>query len=402
MANLKSIDLKATLHRFGWIPLVVLLALSTTAAPAQEAEDVTMRQLQQELARRDAVIVDLLNRVRALEQSLSASNPASVAGSRADEAMPSSAAGGVADEGPPASAAAGRAGAGAGQGDFEIDELQAQRALERGLVQEGARVLEPGQIEFAPAFAVSRQDGMFPVALMRGDETLVGEVGRTYDVFERRADFRFGLPWSSQLEIGLPYLTVDQQIETGIDGAVQSATTESGSGFGDAAIGFSKVLAEEKASRPNLIGRLVWLTGSGDEQDGAVALGGGHRGVATRLSAYWRRDPAVFLIGGGYTRYADDPGLKPGDRFDVSLGLGLAVSPETALVFSLNQTWADEFEQDGRKLPGTDRLASTLDLSVSTIIGRRLFLRGYTAAGLTEDSPDYRFEISLSSVFDMR
>lgn len=368
---------------------VVFLALSATAIHAQNAGTVTIERLQEALAERDAVIVNLLNRVRALEQQQSAQSP----GSLMDVATGAQSA---------PHAVADRQEVDDATGDFEIDTLAAERALERALVQEGARLLGPGQFELEPRFAVSRRNGMFPAELMSGDTSVVGEVSRTYEVQERGVNLRMGLPWDSQLEIGLPYVAVNRKIETGIDGTVRSVTNDSGSGTGDVTVSFSKVLARERGARPNLIGRLAWLTGSGKERDGEFVLGNGYAGFAGRLSAYWRRDPVVLLVSGGYTRYQDNLGLRPGDSLDVSLGLGLALSPETALHFSLNQAIADEFERDGIALAGTDGLSSTLDLAVSTTLGRRLFLRGYTTAGLTDESPDYGFGISLSSRFDMR
>ena len=62
----------------------------------------------------------------------------------------------------------------------------------------------------------------------------------------------------------------------------------------------------------------------------------------------------------------------------------------------------DAVRQHHAQLAGTDQLVSTLDFTVSTTLGRRLYLRGYTAAGLTEDSPDYRFGIAVSARFDTR
>ena len=382
-------DVDHKLHPAAWLTAVVLVALPATGAHAQDAETITIEQLQDALAKRDAVIVDLLNRVRALEQSPRTSEP----DTRPDAA---------ADEVPVSRDVVDGQEAAQGQGDFEIDELAAERALERALVQEGARLLEPGQFDVEPRFAAYRSNGMFPTALMSGETSIVGEISRTYDVQERSLNLRVGLPWESQLEIGLPYVTVDRKIETGVDGTVQSVMKDSGSGAGDATVSFAKVLAGESGARPNLIGSLVWLTGSGDERDGEFVLGSGYSGLGGRLSAYWRRDPVVLTVSGGYTRYDDDSGLRPGDSLDVSLGLGLALSPETALHFSLNQTFAEEFKRDGIELSGTDRLASTLDLAISTILGRRLFLRGYSSAGLTDESPDYGFGISLSSRFDVR
>lgn len=183
---------------------------------------------------------------------------------------------------------------------------------------------------------------------------------------------------------------------------MQSVAHQTGSGFGDLTVGLARVFGAEKERRPNLIGRLTWLTGSGDERDDTVFLGGGHAAVRAQLGASWRRDPVVFLMSGGYTHFEDDGTLRPGDSFDLSLGVGLAVSPDTALIFSLNQASFEEFRRDEIDLPGTDRLSSTLGLSASTIVGRRLLLQANTNIGLTEDASDYQFGLSLSSRFDYR
>ncbi len=395
MGNTKSILRSASL-----MTVMVCASLFGPASHAQDTASVTISQLTEELAKRDAVIVELLNRVRALEQAPAGGAPDVSGGSQP---------GATAVQARLNTGPAANTGAGAGQateagrrGDFDIDRLAAERALERALVQQGARLLQPGQFDIEPRFAASRRNGMFPAVLTDGGTTTVGEISQTIEVQERGVSFRAGLPWETQLEIGLPYITVDREIETGIDGTVRAVMNESGSGTGDATLSLSKVLATESGGRPNLIGRLTWLTGSGNESDDGLLLGGGHSGFAGRLSAYWRRDPVVLLVSGGYTSYDEGADLTPGDSFDVSLGIGLALSPETALQFSLNQTFGDEFERNGIALHGTDRVSSTLDLSVSTTLGRRLLLRGYTSAGLTDESPDYGFGLSLSTRFDTR
>jgi hypothetical protein len=107
-------------------------------------------------------------------------------------------------------------------------------------------------------------------------------------------------------------------------------------------------------------------------------------------------------MSGGYTSYRRDGAIELGDSYDFSLGMGLAISPETALVFSLDQLSAAEFERGGQRLPGTDRQSSMLGLSASTLLGRRYSLRVDAGVGLTEDAPDYRFGVALSSRFDAR
>jgi len=369
------------------------------AAPPQQPEDVTVQMLQKELAKRDAIIINLLNRVKALEAERNGASKSAENGAVAApvekpvaSAFPSTSASA------PASAPAGQA---AG-GGLKIDRLAAERALERSLVQEGARLLRPGQIEFYPGFTFSRYESDFPATVTSGSDTFIGQVRRTLNVYDGRASLRLGLPFRSQLELGLPSRIVNTGLGTTVGGAVQSATDRSGSGLGDVQIGLAAALATEKSWRPNVVGRLAWLTGSGSAIDNGVFLGGGNSGLASQLNAYWRRDPIVFLANGGYAHYFEGSGVRPGDNINFSQGVALAVSPETAMIFSLDQSYLKPFKNNGAELPGTDRLSSVFNFSTSTILGRGLFLRLSAGIGLTRDSPRYQFGVSLPFRFRVR
>ncbi len=384
-------------------PSAVMLAAAMLVAPAlfggappQQSQDVTVQMLQKELARRDAVIIDLQKRVRALEAERTGASKGAETGADAAPAKKPVAA---ATASAPASAPANQAAGGSG---LKIDALAAERALERSLVQEGARLLRPGQIEVYPGFTFSRYESDFPTTVTSGNDTFIGEVRRTLNVYDPRADIRMGLPFNSQLEIGLPSRVVNSGLGTAVGGAVQSETGQTGAGFGDLQIGLATLLAREKRWRPNAVGRLVWLTGTGSAINNGVSLGGGNSGLATQLSAYWRRDPVVFLASGGYAHYFEGSGIRPGDNIGFSQGVALAVSPETALIFSLDQSYMKAFKRNGAELPGTDRLSSVFNFSTSTILGRGLFLRLSAGVGLTRDSPRYQFGVSLPFRFQVK
>lgn len=372
-----------------WMVVAALIAwiVSPASVAAQADNSVTVRQLQQELAKRDAIIIDLLNRVRALEKD-NASERGKTFGPGAADREPA----------PVANAPESQA----NEGDREIDPLQAERALERSLVQQGVRLLNPAQVQLTPGFMFSRYEGDFPTVLMTPEQNVVGEHDRAFDVYDSRTDLRIGLPSRLQLELGLPYRRVHEQVRIRVDGVVQATENRSGAGLGDITLGLARSFTAGDSGRPRVIGRLTWLSGSGDERDGTVSLGGGMAGAAAQLSAYWRRDPVVFLLSGGYTHYFRAGATQPGDSMNASLGLALAVSPETALTFSLDQARARAFARDGVELSGTGRLSSSLRLSASTILGRRLLLLVNAGVGLTQDTPNYGFGVSLSSRFARR
>jgi hypothetical protein len=367
------------------------LACFALAAPSVglaqgNQETVTAEQLREELAKRDAIIIQLLNRIEALEKERDSASSAE--GSARVDTRSRGADPGEAVENTP-------------EDDFDVEGLQAERALERALVDRGVRLLGPGQVELSPRLSMYHDEGKFPTALT-DDGTLVGEVERTLDAYARRVDARFGLPFGMQLEIGLPYLSASQQLATSIDGTIQSASEQSGSGDGDATVSLAKAFGVDSSGGARFIGQLTWLAGNGDERDGAVFLGGGSSGVNAKATTYWRRDPVVFIASAGYTRFSEEDSLQIGDSLAVSLGLGLAISPEAALLFSFNQTRTSEFKRAGMVLPGTERLSSFLGLSAQTLLGQRFSLGVDADVGLTDDSPDYVFGVSFSSRFNLR
>jgi hypothetical protein len=387
-------------------PSAVMLAVAMLVAPAlfggappQKSEDVTVQMLQEELAKRDAIIINLLNRVKALEAEQAGDSKST--NTRADTA-PAKKHDAVAATNSPASAPADAPANQTAGGGLKIDALAAERALERSLVQEGARLLKPGEIEFYPGITFSRYESDYPATVQSGSDTYIGLVTNTLNVYDPRTDIRMGLPFNSQLEIGLPSRIVNSDLGTTVGTAVQSETGQLGAGFGNVQIGLAALLAREKRWRPNAVGRLVWITGSGAAINNGVFLGGGNSGLATQLSTYWRRDPVVFLMGGGYAHYFEGSGIRPGDGINFSQGVALAVSPETAMIFSLDHSYLKAFKNNGAALPGTDRLSSIFSFSTSTILGRGLFLRLSAGIGLTRDSPAYQFGVSLPFRFRLR
>ena len=78
----------------------------------------------------------------------------------------------------------------------------------------------------------------------------------------------------------------------------------------------------------------------------------------------------------------------------------IRILAENSLTFSLNQSYYEELELNGHNIEGSDRLASSFNIGLSTIIGPRTLLPLNVSVGLTEDASDYGFEISLPIRFD--
>jgi hypothetical protein len=370
---------------------VITLASAIVAAPiggakAQPADNVTIERLQEELARRDAIIIDLEHRMQALEAGHTLALAATLA-----QAAPV-----VAAAGPQAPSAQVPGNGAAQGGGLLVDEMAAKRALERTLVQEGAALLSPGRAEFTPGFTFSPSHIDYPVLVTTSGGTYVGQRALSLRTFDWRLGLNVGLPFDSQLELSVPYRLVSQELKDSVGGVAQVASSAAGSGLGDVGFGLAKTLLGSRSSDASVIGRLTWIASTGAKTDNGVVLGSGNSALAAQLSAAWRIDPIVLLASTGYSHYFTDGAVRRGDAVGLSLGAAVALSPESALTFSLDQTYASDIEIRGLKQSGTDLLESTFNVSASTIVGQGLMLRVTAGVGLTPDAPDYQFGVGVS------
>ncbi len=364
-------------------------ALLQFAGPvsAQDATTVSDETLQEELKARDAVIIELMRRVDELERRLGEEEAAPVEAKTAPAAP---------TEGPQAIESAEAPPAPESRGLIDVDELSAERALERTLVDVGALLLPAGQSEIAPAVGFTRRDSNFP--------TLAG--GQVVNANTERNEFAFdlglsvGLPFDSQFELNLPFDVVNEQANLNINGGLADSQERTGYGLGDITLGLAKTLLREGEWTPDLVGRVVWDTASGEQFDDGVFLGNGFHQVRGQLVAVKRQDPLAFVGGFTYSYQFEDDDVDLGSEYALSLGAALALSPETSLNVALNQTYSDDIEVDGEKVNGSDQLAASFDFGGSAIIAPRTLFRLNTSIGLTDDAPDYSVRATVAYRFN--
>jgi hypothetical protein len=385
--------------------LVASLTLSQwgfAQQPASEPQP-TMQDLMRQLQERDILILDLRRRVEALErQTARTADPAQPA--RQTAASPAPAALSAEQKAPTATApAAARASgaAAAAPGQFEVDEEAAERALERALVVTGALLLPVGQADIQASLAYIRSEQDAPGVFLAPEGQLIASQQVRRDTFSSALFLRFGLPFESQLEVGIPYRYVDQEVVTAVGFGARAETESHGSGFGDVSLGLAKGLLHERRWWPDLIGRVTWDTDSGKRSDGNVALGGGFNELQGSLTMTKRQDPLVFLGSASYATTFEEDDVKPGDALGFSVGALLAASPETSLRVILNQTFVNELQIGDRTISGSDQVIGTLSLGASSVIGRGKFLDITAGVGLTDAAPDYSIGASLSIRFDV-
>jgi len=400
-------------------------ALQRLAQPAPDREEDAIRELKRALEQRDALIADLLARVERLERgvALSSGDLDRVVGGRVGtipptggtpppqaRSQPEPAAPASEPASDPAAAPSESAGSqrretaqveAPAPGQVVVDEEAVERALDFTLVQEGALLLPVGRAEITPRFTYTRRAGDFPVVVDPGGASLLGEREVRRNEFDFFAGLQVGLPFDSQLELGLPYNLVDQSIVDRVGGSGREESSDTGHGLGDFSVGLAKTVLREDGWWPDVILRVNWDTGTGERVDNDVGLDGGFQDIRGSVSLAKRQDPLVFVGGGFYETVFEENDVDPGDRFGFNVGTFLAASPNTSLSLVLNQSFIDEFEVGGQRIDGSDRVESILSFGAGTVLGRNLLLSGAVGVGLTDDSPDYSVSISLPVRFSI-
>ncbi len=389
------------------------IGLLCSAIPTRAA-DVPLRKREAELDRKleqqGAELAQLQRRVAELERLLEKqktgqaaaaqpqTRPAAPAGKVAAASAPPPA---PAQSQPPAAGAGRPAGASGGPGSFSVDEEAAQRALERTLTQTGALLLPRGQIDFEPSVTYLRRETtvnqlqepasgyyvFYPTQVKRDEVT--GNLA-----------LKIGLPWESQLELGLPYNFVHQSTLADFGTLGRTTSSANANGLGDFSIGIAKTLTHERGWRPDVIGRLTYIVGNGQQSNNGVVLAGGSPAAQVQVVALARQDPLAFVGSLYYQKAFTKNEIKQGDQAGFSLGALMAASPQTSLLFAFSQTFVQKLQLNGVNVPGSEQTIGMLNLGASSILAKNVMLDATLGVGLGADAPRYVIQLTLPIRFN--
>jgi hypothetical protein len=280
------------------------------------------------------------------------------------------------------------------------DDEENLQALSETLLQRGGLVLAPWKFEVIPSFAYSNRlvQGLALVQTPEGIPTVVDQRLRE-DQIRGTMALRLGLPWSSQIDVHVPYNWIRKSRALG-DG---SSALNKGSGLGDVEVALSHQFLQEKGGRPGLVAGASWRFSTGQDpfrtRVASIATGSGTDQIRGRVTLIKRSDPLVFF---GTASYSHDFASKQsfgtvqnGDSIGLQLGMVLSLNPDTSMTFGVSQEFRGRTRLDRDPVPGTDTLSSSLLLGIGQVLSPNLLLDVSLGVGLTRDSPDYVFQISL-------
>jgi hypothetical protein len=413
--------LKAThLRRRSTAAAIVVLVFGGMALPIRaQASQPSIQELQKEIRQRDELIRSLVHRVENLERQIGSRPPDTAeptatearraAKSRAarppagqtqvaafdpGEQSPAPTTPGIARPGTPAGATQQAArGNPPAPGQFDVSEADAERALERTLVATGNLLVPSGFAEVEPLFSYTRRE----IAALGTTTTGIAPFNLNRNEFSWALDARFGLPWESQFEIGVPYNLVQQQITDGLVTPPQQVSNRWANSFGDLTVGLAKTFVHESGWIPDVLGRLTYEIPTGPLSSNQVPLPSGQSKLSPTLTLLKRQDPLVFVATGGYTKAFQSSQINPGDQINFQTGAFLATSPETTLRGVLQQNFLQNTTIRDITFKGSDSVQSILTFGASTILDRGLLVDLQVGFGLTNAAPKY--SVILSSTY---
>ncbi|HSV43868.1 MAG TPA: hypothetical protein VLJ10_04870 [Candidatus Bathyarchaeia archaeon] len=91
--------------------------------------------------------------------------------------------------------------------------------------------------------------------------------------------------------------------------------------------------------------------------------------------------------------------IEPGDTFSYSLGTAIALSYQTAINFSFDQSFTQKLKRGGQTVVGSFVNAANFKAGLNWALSERSSVDLSVALGLTDDSPDMTIELRFPYYF---
>ncbi len=276
-------------------------------------------------------------------------------------------------------------------------------SIERTLVQKGSILLPKGRLQFEPSltYAHSSSNRLYIDGFSILPVLVVGDISTEKvqrDVFINTWTFKYGLRHNLQTEVRVPVRFEYDRI-TNTDSTTFDQTDNKG-GLGDIQVSVSRQIGWEHGLIPDLVANLSVKSNTGDEPYNTdIALGTGHWAVSGALVAAKASDPAVIFGSLNYTYNIPRSDIEnygkidPGDSIGYSLGTAIALSYQTAINFSFDHSITDKMVRNGQKVPGSFLNAANFKTGFNWALNERASVDCSLSFGLTQDSPDFTFEL---------
>ncbi len=308
----------------------------------------------------------------------------------------------------------------------EVERPKPEKPVEVLLLERGAILLPRGTFQIEPSIEYSHfsSDRVAVNGFTLFEAIVIGTIRvdrLDRDILTSSLTGRFGVLDRLQLEARVPYVyRVDDEVlgvgttnerrrtirdwDIGdVDGSILAQPLIGWGAVPDVVL---KVRGKTRTGKDTFeIG--TERTGPGELRLEEPPTGTGFYTVSPGLTLSWRTDPVVFFTGGNYHfNLKRSPGgnvgeIDPGDAIEMFAGLNIALSERVSVNISFVDQITKSTKVDGRRRAGTSFNDARLTLGTSIGLAPNFTLLVSASAGLTEQSPDFSFTISLPITFKL-
>jgi hypothetical protein len=303
---------------------------------------------------------------------------------------------------------------------------ESEKPPEQLLVERGGVLLPPGVLQLEPSIEYDyySNNNVAINGFTIFDAIIIGNV-RVDDIKRNivtaAATARYGVIDRVQVEARVPYVYRKDSTTFGIGTNTEQEFQSEGNGIGDVQLtGSYQPIIGDGGLIPDTILRVTsrFPTGKSAFDISTESLGNnrtvltepptgsGFYGVGAGFTLVWRVDPVVFFGGFSYTaNLSDDKGsagdIDPGDVYEYFGGINVALSELVSMNLSFDDQLTSSTTQNGDKVSNTDLNDARLILGTSVGVAPGTTLTFNASAGLTNESPDFAFTISLPITFSL-
>lgn len=314
------------------------------------------------------------------------------------------------------------------EAEKERERVERERAIQS--VQRSGVLLPPGKFDIEPSTTYSHTslnlinvDGfsILPVLVIGDIQSLRVE----RDVFSTGLTLRYGILPDLQADASVSYqYEEDRYVTQSAQNNQQLApkeTSRQDQGIGDVQFGLSYQLLHEHGWVPDLILQTTARAPTGKSQfdlnnNDELPQGTGVWGVRGGFTAIKTLDPVVLIFNAGYTHnlgrdflveQITDTGtnqvhtsFQPGGSVDVGVAVAIAMNPSFAINLGVLERYTFHTELTGiGPVQGSSVNEAQFRFGFAWALSRNAVLNFTSAAGLTEDSPDFTVTLSCPIKF---
>lgn len=306
----------------------------------------------------------------------------------------------------------------------DSERVRPEKAQDQALLERGAILLRRGTLQIEPGVEYSHygSNNVQISGVSIFDAIIIGFIrvdALERDVLTGTLRVRYGAFNRLQLDATVPYVYRRDREVLGVGTPNVFERTINGHGIGDVEIGVSGQPLIGRGWIPNVLIRAfarfptgesaftipTEVIGPGNQRRLIRSpTGNGFYSVGATVTGVLPIDPVVLFAGAGYTanlpRTFEDFGqIDPGDSWEFFAGLNFALNERVSFNASFINQRAFPTFRDGASVPNTSAVDSRVILGTSVGLTRNVNLVVNAGIGLTSQSPNFTFFVSLPITF---